>query len=65
MTIVYYEGNEKQPVIIRLKNAFKAQMPAFLFMILFIVFTYIFASRYTMPEDVAMEVFGHTEMNHN
>jgi hypothetical protein len=37
-------------------------MPAFGIMILFIVFTYIFAGKYTIPEDVAKEIFENSDL---
>ena len=58
LMIVFYESNERLSIFLRVKKALKAQMPLFLSIIIFIVFTSFFARNVTIPEIIANEILG-------
>lgn len=56
--LVYYESNERLKIIERVYKSIKAQLPLFLFIILFTVLTGVFAREAYIPTALALSTFG-------
>ena len=58
MLLIYYESNEKDTVIQRIKFAAKSVFPFFFFIILLIVILYFSAHNAWIPDQIGKQIFG-------
>ena len=56
--IVFYESNERDPIMKRVTKALKAQLPLFLFLLLFIMISSFTMRESYIPEQIAIDDFG-------
>lgn len=61
LLLLYYEGNEHEPIFKRLINAIKVQLPMFLFLIFMITVSFFGMPDYYLKQDVAV-MYGY-ELN--